>query len=91
MVKFCAVFLAVSAVVGELFVAFIMLAKIKWITMCLIFMGLCASYAMFPIMLSETPCFFYSYGKPKAAAKVLLQTLLLLELQSSMELKLKIH
>eukprot|EP01022_Parablepharisma_sp_SALTPOND_P021392 TRINITY_DN41_c2_g1_i1.p1 TRINITY_DN41_c2_g1~~TRINITY_DN41_c2_g1_i1.p1 ORF type:complete len:507 (+),score=33.66 TRINITY_DN41_c2_g1_i1:122-1642(+) len=64
-----ATYIGVIIAVGELCVALIMLAEIRWRTMCVIFMIYAALYAIFPLILQEAPRYFYSKGRVKAAVK----------------------
>eukprot|EP00826_Nyctotherus_ovalis_P062064 TRINITY_DN8912_c0_g2_i4.p1 TRINITY_DN8912_c0_g2~~TRINITY_DN8912_c0_g2_i4.p1 ORF type:complete len:485 (-),score=95.05 TRINITY_DN8912_c0_g2_i4:145-1599(-) len=69
-VKLCAAFLAVSAAIAELLVVLFMWTGITWRQMCIVFMIFCALFSIFPIILNESPRFFYSKGQTKFAAKI---------------------
>ena len=69
-VKACAAFLAISAGIAELMVVLIMWLNIRWRTMCIIFMVFCMSFSIFPILLNESPRFFYAKGQHDFAAKI---------------------
>eukprot|EP00826_Nyctotherus_ovalis_P053520 TRINITY_DN6972_c0_g2_i6.p1 TRINITY_DN6972_c0_g2~~TRINITY_DN6972_c0_g2_i6.p1 ORF type:complete len:482 (+),score=83.80 TRINITY_DN6972_c0_g2_i6:130-1575(+) len=68
-VKFCASLIAIAGAVGEIVVALIMWGRVRWRTMCYVYMAACYSFVVFPLVLNETPRFFHTHGKHKSAVK----------------------